>query len=807
MQLGTSELRRNSEFSPEQHESSALHLVTELCVHAYRYCRLSPGPWPDESHSVIGIDGGRHRMADALDPATTVHQGFWKDWSKDGIKGLTSILSPTHTIILTNSLTLFVAITSVQLWTIIRYILHQTRAASPPEMTPHLRSEQVILRNAGSDLATARHMLSLAWKSRRTNGKRSLRSYGIGLFALIYAIFFMLSGIFSNRAISSGSIDSGSAVLARSENCGVWNDTYFAIATGGFSNEEELQLNTQWVAKVAHDIQLSLQYAQECYFSQSSNKLVPATSATSNATSSRCNSLKSPSLAWDTYKGNCPFKEKICHENSRTIVLGTGNIDSHKQLGINAQPSERLTYRRKTTCAVLGNKDYITGWDGSITDDASPIPEQKTAYANFGPSLYKSTNWTYSYTNFASFYNNFSSQVTAPYLVDAEQAYAFANPQWSTSDFAPISDVAQTDADLTLLFLSFIGMYLEEVNDPWFSAHEEHLSNTITAFLNQRYLRDEAIGTLGCTEQHQFCTNNGTCTGFLGFDQVQNVNEFNDALGPHQNATFDRMLRAVAFSLLSHVVENLGVTTTSMLATSVTHSGSTGAVISQALPDDQWETELQFWHSVAMAQFQRGIAQWATGQIAPSPQYVRYLLPPTDEQDVWFCKSMVIPSTFYQSFSVLAIATIVLCGTVAILLSFIIEKLAACVRRCFRKSPSRGDWGYDDMMGRPIPETEPTRTIRRDRHSSMASRDSTLDKDFDFLMGIRQSSNHRISSQVLAPTDPAFGIVNDHTKSFSEKSQTTVQGFSFQPEDFDSRSRPLIVPFENPRKSPLPPYS
>ncbi|KIW21012.1 hypothetical protein PV08_01591 [Exophiala spinifera] len=747
-------------------------------------------------------------MADALDPATSVHQGFWKDWSKDGIQGLTWTLSPTNAIILTNSLTLFVTIISVQLWTIIRYTLHQTGATSPPEMTPHLRSEQVILRNAGSDLATAQHMLSLAWKSRRISGKRSLRSYGIGFLALIYAVIFMLSGIFSNRAISSGSTNGGSAVLVTSKYCGVWNDTYFAIATGGFSNQEELQLNTQWVAKVAHDIQLSLQYAQECYFSQSSNMLVSARSATSNATSSRCNSLKSPSLGWDTRKGSCPFKEQTCHQDSKTIVLDTGDIDSHMHLGINAPPSQRLTYRRNTTCAVLDDKNYITGWDGSVTNTSSPNPGQKTAYANYGPSLYKSTNWTYSYTNFASFYNNFSSQVTAPYLVDPERAYAFAEPQWSTSDFAPVAEVAQTDADLTLLFLSFIGMYLGEVNDPWFSAHEAQLVNTSTPFLNQRYLRDEAISTIGCTEQHQFCTHNGTCTGFLGFDQVQNVKEFNDALTPHQNATFDRMLRAVAFSLIAHVVENLGVTTTSMLATSVTKTGSTGAVISEPLPDDQWETELQYWHSVAMAQLQRGMAEWATGQIAPSPQYVQYLLPPTAEQDVWFCKSMIIPSTFYQSFSVLAIMVIVILGTVIIVLGFTIENLAACVRSRLRKSPPRGDWEHDDMLRRPTSGIglNLSRTTRRDRHPSMATRESTFEKDFDSLMGLRPSTNRRISSQVLAPTDPAFGIVNYHTtSSFTGKSKEMMKGFSFRLEEKASMPSNLVVPFENPRKSPSPP--
>lgn len=630
-------------------------------------------------------------MADALDRATKVYVGFWTDWSKGSIWGLTWTLSPLQSTILTNSLALFVSVWGVQLWTIVRYILHQLGASERPELsTPHLKKQQVILRNAGSDLATAWLMLNLACTSRRSTGTPSRRSYTIGLFAIVYAVLFLGAGIFSNKAIKADSTNGGSAVLSRSHQCGVWNQTYYNIANGNYLTEEELGLFLQFTSKQRDEIQFSLQYAQDCYLSQ---KLSQPSTKNRSAT---CNTLKSPNLEWETREGSCPFDSQLCTD--KTIILDTGDVDTHDDLGINANPSDRLRYRRITKCAVLNGTDYIRGWGGAVVNSSSPKPSQEPAYAYYGPSLYKNTEWTYSYSNFASFYDNFTTQVSMPYQLDAERAWALADPQWSLSDFDPIPELKQQNSDLTLLFLSFNGMYLSQVDDPWYSAHNEETLVNRLAFLEKRYTRDTAISTLGCTEQHSFCTSNDTCTGLLGFDQVQNVESFKSALTPHQNATFDRMIRAVAVSTLPHLVEYLSAITQPVLAMNETFSGSSGAVISRPLQDIQWKLELSYWHSIAMAQLQRTVAHWATGQIAPEPQSVQYLLPPSAEQDVWFCQNLIVPSIVYQSFSVMAIILIFISGTLVVIASLCMENLACLIRKCFSKS-SIWDWNHDDMLG------------------------------------------------------------------------------------------------------------
>ncbi|RMZ76738.1 hypothetical protein DV737_g4705, partial [Chaetothyriales sp. CBS 132003] len=149
--------------------------------------------------------------------------------------------------------------------------------------------------------------------------------------------------------------------------------------------------------------------------------------------------------------------------------METDAIDSHLHLGINSKREDRLTYRRRTNCTVLNSTDYVTGWEADPEADDLASSRQ-TTYAFFGPSNYKQTNWTYSYSNFSSLYDNFTVQVMLPYQIDAEMSYGLADPQVSFNDFDVIPDLAQDSADVMLVFLSFTGMYTEEINDPCTSA-------------------------------------------------------------------------------------------------------------------------------------------------------------------------------------------------------------------------------------------------------------------------------------------------------------------------------------------------
>lgn len=91
----------------------------------------------------------------------------------------------------------------------------------------------------------------------------------------------------------------------------------------------------QYAAKRIHDVQLSLQYAQECYLSQ---KALTGMSST-------CRILKASTVDLKPSRtGSCPFEPQKCHNAASPIVLDTGDIDSHHDLAINAKPGDQLRY-------------------------------------------------------------------------------------------------------------------------------------------------------------------------------------------------------------------------------------------------------------------------------------------------------------------------------------------------------------------------------------------------------------------------------------------------------------------------------
>jgi hypothetical protein len=134
-------------------------------------------------------------------------------------------------------------------------------------------------------------------------------------------------------------------------------------------------------------------------------------------------------------------------------------------------------------------------------------------------------------------------------------------------------------------------------------------------------------------------------------------------------------------------------TSTPLLATDQCATKNT--VISLHLPDNQWQLELQYWYSIAMAGFQRTLVQWATGQIAIDPTQLR---PPETAAEKWFCKNLLIPSEVYQSFSVLGVVLILVIGCLVILVACFIEKIAIVARRCRGSDSKRTSWADQNVL-------------------------------------------------------------------------------------------------------------
>ena len=624
-------------------------------------------------------------MAEALDPAAYVYEGIWTDWSKGRITGVTWTLCPNKATLLTNSLALFVTLAGGQLWTIIRFGLHQRRVSQKARHDDECQAhEQVVLRNTATDLHTMRLMAQVAWLSRSKPGTRFSYPLAIACLAILHYTFFLVAGTFSNKLVNPSSnklVDPTSAVLSRSPHCGVWSTDYLDVVNApGFTSGtlDDLELIRNSIAKLDHNVQLSQEYAQQCYRSN----------ATSH-TPSKCDTLPKSNLWFDQRISNepCPFGLGMCN-GEQVLVFNTNAIDSHRDLGINAPKKDRLTYQRRTMCAVLNDTGRVI--------ESNQSTSEAMAQAYYGSSLMQSTNFTYSFSNFSSLYTEFTPQSTIPYQVNTQLAYGASQATEYLDTFVPLPELSQTSADLVLFFLSFNGRYFEPIDDPWFSAHELHLVDTKLVIARKQFARDRLISTLGCRVQHQFCNPKGVCTPFLGWGQVQDVKSFTTGLTPHQAVLFDRMIRAATASSISQVVTSLATTKTPLLA--IDQAATQTHVVSLKLPDNQWELELRNWHSIAMAQFQRTMVQWSTGQIAPDPE--TQLVRPETEPDAWFCRNLRVPSTVYQSFSILYLVLILTIGMLVILVSWNVEGFARWIQlQSSQGSASRIIWDDDHMLG------------------------------------------------------------------------------------------------------------
>jgi hypothetical protein len=625
-------------------------------------------------------------MDQALDASAYIFQGFWRNLSKETTRSLTLTLCPTYSVILTNAFALFVAMSGGQLWTIIRFTLHQLRANASPETTSKTHNQQqVVLRNATTDIATARLMLYLAWSCRKNARGAIATCITILVLALFNAAFFMVAGTFSNTLINAGS-----TVLSRSPFCGVWNETYLDTVGNGnnISSMDTLSLSTEYIGYDAQEVQLNLEYAQTCY----SNK-------NSTYWDSSCGAFEKPRLNWtQTLSSACPFQSRACSHDADVITFDTGHIDSHIDLGINSNVKDRLTYRRVTQCTVLNDTSFATSFTSQNDIDGTDL-KYRVAYANYGASLQRGTAFTYSYSNFADFYTNFTGAGTTPFQIGTAYAYGYTSDpdQQGASTFEPIDELSVEDADVGLLFLGFTGTFLQPVDDPWFSAHVPLGGRpSLPAILQTLYTPDRQISTIGCTERHQYCTSSNECTPLAGVGQVTAYFQEKMNLSPIQNVTLDRVSRSVQRSNLLNVVQEIAKTSSPVLA--INNSATASFTISLKLPNNQWQLELERWHSIAMARIQRTVVEYASGQIAPQ---TKYLLPPSTSSEQWLCRNQRIQSTVFQSFNVVALIVILVFGTLIILFSLNIERLAAWFHRRWNVGGHRrAMWNDHDMLGK-----------------------------------------------------------------------------------------------------------
>ncbi len=272
----------------------------------------------------------------------------WTDHSRN--HGLTVTLTQSHGKQLQSFTAAFIStIVGGAVWAMLTYILFQIRANKSQHTVVH-HQIQVYLRNASSPTLTIWNFFKLlvAWRGTKSLGGywgSVLACLWISLIALAVTLGFLAASVFS----SSISTSVGDHVLVSSRSCGMW-DVSETPSDNSFylSNYQSITQNRTSTADA---------YARLCYHS--------------TATSTSCNNLNTRQLTWTSnYNASCPFRAGSCLlGNTAAFEMTTDAVDSHVSLGINAPPAERITSRRRTTCAPLHTANYTTLVPGELSGE------------------------------------------------------------------------------------------------------------------------------------------------------------------------------------------------------------------------------------------------------------------------------------------------------------------------------------------------------------------------------------------------------------------------------------------------------
>jgi hypothetical protein len=284
---------------------------------------------------------------------TSIYTGPWINWSRGLVLGSTITLSARNGAILTAFIATFVTIVGAQLWKILCFILHQSRASQEPEDGLY-HQQQNVFRNSNTPGGAAWSFMLQSWYWRGRARHSTLRSLPWALFSILYIVIFAVLSVFGSSEAAKAA---GRDRLIRDSQCGYWSMDGSETGQGSFE------------AKLLRDSQNAAAYARDCY----DGDIDPL----------KCNTYATPHIKWDGKKADCPFKDGICYPNN-TYQMDTGLMDSHHDLGINAPQEERLKYRRVTTCSILKGQGYAN--DNNKTQPVT---------WNYGPTSTGNSTFTY----------------------------------------------------------------------------------------------------------------------------------------------------------------------------------------------------------------------------------------------------------------------------------------------------------------------------------------------------------------------------------------------------------------------------
>ncbi|KAB2571688.1 hypothetical protein DBV05_g9664 [Lasiodiplodia theobromae] len=261
-------------------------------------------------------------------------------------------------------------------------------------------------------------------------------------------------------------------------------------------------------------------------------------------------------------------------------------------------------------------------------------------------------------------------------------AYRGGIPDNEQTDWLPIPELRPDDADVA--FIAVIGhsvTFIEQVNDPIFSAHRPAgMKNVNPQWPDSRdmtYFSDHTDGIMACTMQHQICDPNKPpkrgCTPLTAAASLRSA--LNQTLSSELQRTYAKSILSLIIDAHVEVVDFIQM----LGITALDARNAFYGPLSNPVPDNQWEKEVELWWQGTLAALQLLVTEQVTGPSMVEAQQL-FSKPQTKEEKLR-CENQKIRSTAYTSFSTLGLAIIFSLGGTFIILSYTLEPCVAYIQR------------------------------------------------------------------------------------------------------------------------------
>lgn len=187
------------------------------------------------------------------------------------------------------------------------------------------------------------------------------------------------------------------------------------------------------------------------------------------------------------------------------------------------------------------------------------------------------------------------------------------------SGFVPIPELARTNADVFLVFLSGHGViFSEPLNDDWYRATEP--AGGLRDMQKEEipiYHSSEAASPLGCASQWQFCNANTSACGPTASyydamsDTARAFGVGKDVSTGTRSPATDRLrwlIRSMGMQYAGEDTILLNLQDSALLSKQSLYQGYQGH-----LPNNQWQLDVTNWFSIYLALMQSNLLQTASG--------------------------------------------------------------------------------------------------------------------------------------------------------------------------------------------------